>query len=124
AYRMHLKNVELSIEQAEKAHEYANALKERSVALRESEERFRSAFNYAPIGIALVSASGKWLKVNKAMCRILGYSSSELRSMHFQSMLFQHDLGPALLKINDVLAGKVDRKSTRLNSSHVKRSYA
>ncbi|HSI89038.1 MAG TPA: EAL domain-containing protein [Pyrinomonadaceae bacterium] len=119
-YRMHLKNVELSIEQAKKAHEYANALKERSVALRESEERFRSAFNYAPIGIALVSATGKWLKVNKAMSRILGYSVAEFRSMHFQSMLFQNDLGTALVKINDVLAGRVH--SCQLEHRYVHKS--
>jgi diguanylate cyclase (GGDEF)-like protein/PAS domain S-box-containing protein len=119
-YRMHLKNVELSIEQAEKAHEYANALKERSVALRESEERFKSAFNHAPIGIAMVSASGRWLKVNKALTRILGYSASEFRSMHFQSMLFQNDLGPALVKINEVLSGRVH--SCQLEHRYVHRS--
>jgi diguanylate cyclase (GGDEF)-like protein/PAS domain S-box-containing protein len=107
AYRMYLKNVEMSIDQADRAREYANALKERSVALRESEERFRSAFNHAPIGIALVSPTGKWLKTNRAMSRILGYSPREFKSMHFQSMLAEDDLGPALIKINEVVCGKI-----------------
>jgi PAS domain-containing protein len=84
AYRMYLKNVEMSIAQAEQAEKYAKILEERSNALRESEERFRSAFAYAPIGIGLVSRHGKWLKVNHALCEILGYDADELLSMEFQ----------------------------------------
>ena len=33
-------------------------------SLRESEERFSGAFEHAPIGVALVSPEGRWLKVN------------------------------------------------------------
>ena len=68
-YRMYLKNVEMSIRQAEQAEHHAEILEKQSFALRESEERFRSAFNYAPIGIALVAPTGKWLKVNHALCQ-------------------------------------------------------
>jgi PAS domain-containing protein len=42
--------------------------------LQESEERFRSAFDFAAIGKALVSLEGRWLQVNRALCEILGYS--------------------------------------------------
>ena len=42
--------------------------------LREAQERFRSAFEYAPIGMALVAPDGRWLKVNQALCEISGYS--------------------------------------------------
>ncbi|MGE3466477.1 MAG: hypothetical protein AB7J13_06045, partial [Pyrinomonadaceae bacterium] len=48
SYRMYLKNVEISMWQAEQAEQYAKILEDQSEALRESEERFRSAFNYAP----------------------------------------------------------------------------
>ncbi len=74
--------------------------------MRESEERFRSAFNYAPIGIALVSAGGTWLKVNHALCGILGYSEKEFLAMDFQSVIFPEDLGDTLVKIHDLVSGK------------------
>jgi diguanylate cyclase (GGDEF)-like protein/PAS domain S-box-containing protein len=107
AYRMYLKNVEMSITQAEQAEKYAHILEEQSNALRESEERFRSAFAYAPIGIGLVSRHGKWLKVNHALCEILGYEADELLSMEFQAMMFPEDVGATLIKIHDLMAGRI-----------------
>src|SRR5687767_4458227 len=107
AYRMYLKNVEMSIAQAEQAEEYARTLEERSNALRESEERFRSAFAHAPIGIGLVSRQGAWLKVNHALCEILGYDTDELLSMEFHGMMFPEDLGATLLKIHELMAGRI-----------------
>ncbi len=106
-YRMYLKNVEMSISQAEQAKQYAEILEKQSAALRESEERFRSAFDYAPIGIALVSPNGSWLKVNRAMREILGYAEEEFLESNFQSMLHQDDLGNTLIKISELLIGKI-----------------
>jgi len=47
-------------------------------AFRESRERFRNAFVHAPIGMAIVSREGRFLRVNPAFCRMLGYSETEL----------------------------------------------
>ncbi len=105
-YKMYLKNVEMSMQQAEQAETSARILTEQAHALRESEERFRSAFNYAPIGIALVSASGSWLKVNHALCNILGFTQQEFLEMDFQSVIFPEDLGDTLVKIHELVSGK------------------
>ena len=48
--------------------------------LEESEERFRFAMHYSSIGMALVDPNGRWLAVNPALCKILGYEESELLS--------------------------------------------
>ncbi len=107
SYKMYLENMEMSISQVEQAEQHAQVLQERSAALRESEERFRSAFDFAPIGIGLVSQTGNWLKVNRALCDILGYTEAEFLEKDFQSMLLPDDLGDTLVKIHELLAGKI-----------------
>ncbi len=106
-YRMYMKNVEISLAQVEQAQSHALVLEEQSRALAESEERFRSAFNYAPIGIALVSPDGDWLKTNNALSEMFEYSADEFLARDFQSMLYEEDLGPALIKLHELLSGKV-----------------
>lgn len=105
-YRMYLKNVEISMQQAEQAEEYAQILETQSTALRESEERFRSAFDYAPIGIGLVSPFGKWLKVNLALTEILGYSQEEFLASDYHSMIHPDYHGETLKKIQQLQSGK------------------
>jgi PAS domain S-box-containing protein len=51
-------------------------------ALRESEERFRSSFEHAASGMAIVGIEGQFLQVNAALCRMLGWSESELLGMN------------------------------------------
>jgi PAS domain-containing protein len=42
--------------------------------LREERERFESAFDNAPIGMALIAMNGRWLEVTDSLCRITGYT--------------------------------------------------
>ena len=76
-------------------------------SLRESEERFRQAFGEAPIGIALVSLEGRWLQVNRVLCRMLGYSEAELLTTDFQALTHPDDLGPDLEHMRQMLAGEI-----------------
>jgi diguanylate cyclase (GGDEF)-like protein/PAS domain S-box-containing protein len=106
SYKMYLANVQLSIDQAEIAREYAAVLEEKTNELSESEQRFRSAFNYAPIGIALVAPDGRWLKVNHALCDILGYDAEEFLMSDFQSMISKEDLAETLANLHSLITGK------------------
>ena len=54
------------------------ALAEKNAALRESEVRFRAAFEGAPIGIGLSELDGDWIEVNGALCEMLGLSHEQL----------------------------------------------
>lgn len=107
SYRMYMKNIEMSLNQAEQAEKHSEILQQQSTALQESEERFRSAFTYAPIGIGLVSPIGDWLKVNRALCEILGYTEEEFLLSDFQSMLYKEDLGETLTKIHELISEKI-----------------
>src|SRR5947207_5973053 len=66
-YKTYLRNVEASVAQAKEAERHAELLEE-------SEERFRSAFDHASIGMALVSDNGRWLQVNRSLCQLVGFS--------------------------------------------------
>lgn len=69
-----------------------SARKQAEEALRESEERFRSAFHNAPIGMGLIGTDDRWLKVNPMLCNLLGYLESELLSKRMSSLVHPEDL--------------------------------
>jgi PAS domain S-box-containing protein len=54
------------------------ALVQKNAELRESERRFRAAFESAPIGMGLSSVDGRWIEVNNALCDMLGLPRADL----------------------------------------------
>lgn len=76
--------------------------------LRESEERFRGAFEHSGIGMALVGLDGRWIQTNAANCRILGYSEAELQSRNFQTLTHPDDLGRNLEDYERAIKGEID----------------
>ena len=75
-------------------------------ALRESEARFRSAFDAAPIGMALTSMpDGRWLQVNRVLCELTGYSADELLELAFPDITHPDDLELDLALQTRLLAG-------------------
>ena len=60
-------------------------------ALRQSEERFRSMYQNAAVGIEQVAIDGRLCMVNPALCKMLGYSESELVNKTFGDITHQDD---------------------------------
>lgn len=79
--------------------------------LQEGEVRFRSTFDQAAVGIAHVSISGKWLRVNQKVCDIIGYSMDELGSLTFQDVTHPDDLEQDSHYVEQVLAGEISTYS-------------
>ena len=69
-----------------------SARKQAEAALREVEERFRTAFEEAPVGMALVSLDGRLLQVNRAMCEITGHSRAELEATGLEAITDPDDV--------------------------------
>lgn len=76
-------------------------------ALRESQERFSSAFKDAAIGMALVGTDGQWLQVNPALCALVGYTEQELLATTFQAITHPDDLDADLAFLRQMLAGEI-----------------
>jgi diguanylate cyclase (GGDEF)-like protein/PAS domain S-box-containing protein len=78
-----------------------------AAASQQNEGLFRSAFDHAAIGMALVSAKGQWLQVNRSLCEILGYTEAEMLATSFQKLTHPDDLGTALANIKQLIKGKL-----------------
>ena len=76
-----------------------------ATALLLSEERFRSAFDHAAIGMALVGLDGRWLQVNGSLCRLLGLSRDELLRKTAQDVTHPDDLEADRALVRRLLAG-------------------
>ena len=76
-------------------------------ALITSEETFRLAMENAPTGQALVSPDGRWLKVNGALCELLGYTPDALLKTDFQTITHADDLDADLALVGQVLSGEI-----------------
>jgi two-component system, cell cycle sensor histidine kinase and response regulator CckA len=77
--------------------------------LRDSEALLRGAFDDAPIGMALSGVSGQWVRVNQALCEIVGYSESELLATTFQAITDPDDLAQTVELHRQLLAGERTR---------------
>jgi len=80
-------------------------------ALRETEELYRSTLELAAVGVAHVSPEGRWLRVNKKLCEIVGYSEAELLNLTFQDIAHPDDLAADLAEVERMKAGASDRYS-------------
>ena len=77
-------------------------------ALRASEQRYQQVEQHTPIGLAVVALDGRWIRVNPALCALVGYSADELLSATFQDITHPDDLDADLANVALLLAGAVD----------------
>ena len=74
---------------------------------KEQLELFENAFEHAAIGKCLVGLEGQFLKVNPALCRMVGYSREELLALDFQTITHPDDLDADLSLVTDLYNGKI-----------------
>ena len=87
-------------------------------ALRASETRFRNTFDFAAIGMALVSLEGKWLQVNKALRDLLGFTEAEFRRLSFQDITHPDDLAADLDYVTKILRGDISNYQLEKRYAH------
>jgi diguanylate cyclase len=78
-------------------------------AIEAVEARFQTVFERAGVGIALVAPDGGWMRVNDALCQIVGYSQDELMKLTFQDITHPDDLNSDLYLLQKLIDDEIDR---------------
>jgi len=81
--------------------------KQAEEALRESEQRFRSAFDHTAVGMALLDLEGRYSRVNHAYCQMLGYTEDELRGRSVQEVTHPEDVAKSVDHVRRLQAGEL-----------------
>ncbi len=86
--------------------------KQTELALKQGEEKFRLTFENAPIGKSLVSIDGRFKEVNTALCKVLGFTSQELKNKTFKDITHPDDMASSLDLASSLLSGEIDKIET------------
>jgi PAS domain S-box-containing protein len=80
----------------------------RELALRRSEERFRQGFENARIAVGLIDpASGRYIRVNDALCRFLARSADELLTLTTTDVTHPEDMDADVAAMRDLASGSL-----------------
>lgn len=85
-------------------------------SLRYSESLFRATFENAAVGIAHLSPTGHYIKVNRQLCNLLGYDEDELQRMTYEDVTHPEEVNRDNTAREQLLAGEID-------SYHVEKRY-
>lgn len=99
-------------------------LKLAELALRRSESRFRGTFEQAAVGLCHSALDGRFLRINRRFCEIVGYTTPEMLRFTFADITHPDDLQADLAKLRALLAGDTDtysleKRYLRSDGSHV-----
>lgn len=91
-------------------------LRRSEVALAEADERFRSAFEYTPIGMAMTTVDGHLLRVNRAFADVLGHRPDDLAGVRLRELTHVDDRDLRRAEIQACIAGE-------MNSYQIEKRY-
>ncbi len=80
--------------------------KQMEAALRASEERFRSVFEFSLVGIGIANLEGEFLEANRAFCRFLGFSEKELLKQPLLNFTHTDDREKTTLALDELIGGQ------------------
>jgi diguanylate cyclase (GGDEF)-like protein/PAS domain S-box-containing protein len=97
-------------------------LRAERVLIAESEERFRNAMEHAAIGMGLAAPDGRWIRVNRSLCEMLGYREDEFLRLTAYDISSPDDVGRVQELTERMLRGNAD--SYRIEMRYVHKSGA
>jgi diguanylate cyclase (GGDEF)-like protein/PAS domain S-box-containing protein len=95
-----------------------SARRQSEEALHQANQRFRSAFDDAAIGMAIVSPEGQLLRANRALAELTGYPQDQLVGMGFADITHPDDLQKDINALQEMIDGVRDRFQTEKRYIH------
>jgi PAS domain S-box-containing protein len=91
---------------------------------REAEERFSTAFESSAIGMSMTGTDGRFLRVNRALCEMTGYSTEELTGRAVRDITHPDDVDDSIDAIRRMARGEIDawraeKRYLRRDGSHL-----
>jgi len=90
--------------------------------LKQSEKKFKDAFDYSAIGMALVDKNGYWIEVNDSLIKILGYTKDEFRKLTVYEITHPDDLAEDLRYKEKLLSGELSNFNMEKRYFHKNKS--
>ncbi|HUH27186.1 PAS domain S-box protein [Gelidibacter sp.] len=97
-----------------------NDIKKAQLAIAIKEEQWRTTFNHAKAGMALINFSGKAVNVNKSLCDIFGYSMQEMQEVGIKDISLSDDLENNIKLMSDLIHGTIENFTDDLRFLHKK----
>jgi PAS domain S-box-containing protein len=92
--------------------------KQSEVAIRESEQKFRSITEQVQDVIFITDLQGTITYISSSSAEVFGWSASEMLNQHFPIFLAEHDIPVALARFTDLLDTAQTTKGLSLNMKH------
>ncbi|GAB3244845.1 putative bifunctional diguanylate cyclase/phosphodiesterase [Kineosporia babensis] len=72
------------------------------------EDLFRRTMQHSPIGIAVTALNGRFLRVNRTLCRMLGYRADELQALTLADVVHPKDVDVLRARLAGLVSGDED----------------
>jgi formate hydrogenlyase transcriptional activator len=100
------------------------ALREAHIRIARSEERWRAVYENSAIGVALTDLTGRFLSVNHAYEKMLGYTEAELRKLCFMDITHEDEREPNAALVGELFSGKrkqfqIEKRYRRRDGTHL-----
>ncbi len=87
-------------------------LKQREESIQRGAAELRQIFDNAPVGIVFADLDGRFLRVNEAICKLLGYDREDLESADFTRITHPDDIAAARGAFSQAISGGEDTAHT------------
>lgn len=92
---------------------------ERADTLEEATQQFDRAFTTAPIGMAIMTVAGRFMRVNPALCSMVGRAREDLIGRKLEEMIYAEDRATGVDAMPKLIKGEVATYQAEKRLTHI-----